>query len=93
MNESESNKKVGRGQSLSAGTVAKRKLAVMPLAVLLPSAGDLSHLSGARDQLEARLEELQGEQLEGSEEGETKRLGEEAMLFQVLQWLNLGAAK
>ena len=71
----------------------KKRLAIMPLAALLPQVADLSQLAGFRADFEGRLEELQGEQEAGTEEGDTKRLGEEAMLFQVLQWLNLGGNK
>ena len=68
----------------------RRRLAVMPMSVLLPRLGDVGELVGFGPMLRARLEEIQAAEDEGSQEDMRKRLGEEGMLIQVLQWLNVG---
>ena len=90
MNENDKTPVWGRFPEINPG---KKRLAIMPLAVLLPPLGDLSQLSGFRQEIQARLDEVQNAQGAGSEEGVTTRLGEEAMLLQVLQWLNLGESR
>ncbi len=65
----------------------KDKLSVIPFAVLLPSGGDLHLLESLRDSLEARHTKLQTANFETDRDAEN-RSREEAMLNQVLQWLN-----
>ena len=72
----------------------KGRLSVMPLAVLLPTLGDLKNVPLIRPQITRHLEELHAEAstLAGEEEGEErrKRQAEESMLNQVLLWLSVG---
>ncbi len=68
----------------------KKRLAVMPHSVLLPRLGDISQLVGFGESLRTRLETVQSAEDEGAQEDVRKRLGEEGMLIQVLQWLNVG---
>lgn len=70
---------------------AREKLATMPLSVLLPQIGDLSSLSAASENLENRLQEVQSNDNDGGTQDDVRRrVGEEAMLLQVLNWLNVG---
>jgi len=62
------------------------RLAVMPFSALLPQLGDLSVLSSSTDAFRARVEEIRSGEME-TEADVKKRLGEEAMLTQALQWL------
>ena len=71
------------------------RLPVMPFAVLLPRAGDLTRLPGQLAALERRIAELQSDagRYSGEEEAEQRRRrgAEESMLNQILQWLSMGS--
>ncbi len=69
--------------------LAHERVGVMPLAVLLPSEGDLGLLPEAAEKLAARLKEIRGEfgTMRG-EEGVEKISAEEAMIVQALSWLD-----
>lgn len=75
--------------------VRRQRLAVMPLAVLLPSLGNLTDIHLLRPHINRRLEELQAEAAASAGEDDNeirrKRLAEESMLNQVLQWLSVGS--
>ncbi len=72
----------------------KSRLAVMPLAVLLPPLGDLKNVQLIRPQITKHLEDLHAEAgtMSSEEDGEVRRRrqAEESMLNQVLQWLAVG---
>ena len=71
----------------------KSRLATMPLAVLLPTLGEVSSLYGVSERLERRHAALlaQAAQFSGEEsEEKSKRAVEDSMLNQVLQWLSVG---
>ena len=86
------NDKSKGSKSVFERTDSKSRLAVMPLAVLLPALGEMSQLVSLRADIDARLAEVQADQDSGTEEDVTKRMAEEAMLLQVVQWLNMGGA-
>ncbi len=68
----------------------------MPLAVLLPSAGEVSDLARLGDQLERRLLDLQSAENVADladSEAQYRRAAEESMLSQVVQWLTVGLDK
>jgi hypothetical protein len=72
-------------------SLEKSRLAVMPLAVLLPRLGDLSVLAQLAPNVERRLADLQGSRQGTKESDELARVGnEESMLNQVVQWLSIG---
>lgn len=70
----------------------RSRLPVMPLAVLLPSIGELSNLSDLAPNFERRLQRLHEEKESAAGSGReldlARRAGEESMLNQVIQWLN-----
>ncbi len=66
----------------------KNKLAVIPFSVLLPEAGDLRQLVLFQAALEARYAKLLQSESSGEEEPR-KRLAEQHMLGQVVEWLSL----
>lgn len=75
-------------------SMEKSRIAVMPLAVLLPRLGDLSFLAQLAPVIERRLDDLQGNRQGTKESDEMARVGsEEAMLNQVMQWLSIGSEK
>ena len=71
----------------------RNKLATLPLAVLLPQLGNLSALPQFIDALEVRLQLLHADEEVGTDGDVRKRLGEEAMLMQVINWLGMGEDK
>lgn len=72
---------------------ARERTPVMPLAALLPPAGDLTQLEAARANLLGRLRELRDEEAPASAESDSKeRQCEEAMLNQVAQWLSISGS-
>jgi hypothetical protein len=72
-------------------SLEKTRLAVMPLAVLLPQLGNLSTLAQLAPVMEQRLADLQADRKGTKESEELARVGsEEAMLNQVMQWLSIG---
>lgn len=73
------------------------RLALMPLAVLLPKIGDLRQVAQGSDLFASRLAEIQSQNLSGVMEDEDaesvkRRSLEESMLNQVLQWLSIQEA-
>lgn len=60
----------------------------LPLAVLLPTFGDASRLTGLRETFALRLKELR--ESPGDVEDPKDQVSEEAMLSQVLQWITVG---
>ena len=79
------------GSSPRMSGVDKRKLAVMPLSVLLPPIGDVSHLGMYRDTILQRYQELWEQRTSGGEEASKEQLREESMLNQIIQWLTMGS--
>ena len=80
-----------RGDKTQPGR--KSKLAIMPLAALLPDLGSLDRLAGFSASLSGRLEQLQASRVSsvGEESAEeARRISEETMLTQVMQWLSAG---
>lgn len=72
----------------------RSRLSVMPLAVLLPKLGEISSLPRLAELLEKRLADLQAKKHQMlNDEGEerVRRLNEESMLNQVMQWLAAGS--
>lgn len=65
------------------------RLSVMPFSVLLPRVGDLANLVNLTEEFQLRLDELRSGAGE-TEDDVKKQIGEEAMLIQVLQWMNAG---
>ncbi len=70
----------------------RRKVSIMPLAVLLPRLGEVSSIANFAEAFQQRVEEIQqqrdGEEI-GTEHDLRRLLNEEAMLTQVLQWLSV----
>ncbi len=69
----------------------RTRLSTMPLSVLLPKLGEISALPAFEESAEERLVLIRGAVDEGSQEDIRRGVGEEAMLFQVLQWLQQGS--
>lgn len=76
-----------------ASSATSKKLASMPLSVLLPKLGDVRDVAVYSDVIEARLLELQ--QMNTASGGEVdpeqrrRRTLEESMLNQAMQWLSI----
>jgi hypothetical protein len=81
----------------TSGSAPKRsRLPVMPLAVLLPAAGEVSDLARLGEQLERRLADLQSAPSSvdiSDSAAQHRRAAEESMLSQVVQWLTVGLDK
>lgn len=70
-----------------------RRLASMPLTVLLPQLSSLSRLSEHRETFEARLNQLQEDASKraiGEREDEIRVEAEISMLQQLLHWFSIG---
>ena len=83
-------------KSSSQEAARSSRLAVMPLAVLLPCLGDVSELHLVSEKLERRLANVHSQAANfAAEESEEKsaRSIEELMLNQVLQWLAVGESE
>ncbi len=75
------------------GSSNSKRLAVMPLAVLLPKLSSLSKLSEFLPAIEARLAALQEEEgklIRAEGEGEANYEAEVSMLHQLVQWFRIG---
>ena len=71
--------------------IHKKKLPVIPLAVLLPQIGNVSDLQRVSTLLSQKLKNIQEEKT-AKTEGLTKdKALEESMLTQAMTWLSLGA--
>ena len=77
-----------------ASSATSKKLANMPLSVLLPKLGDVRDVAVYADEIEARLSELQSLNAastggEVDPELRRRRTLEESMLNQAMQWLSI----
>lgn len=79
--------------SLKSPAASDGRVAVMPLAALLPALGELSSLQTIRPLLERRYRTLQAEHTSSVDGEARERWSEESMLNHVLQWLSLGDEK
>jgi len=76
--------------------VAPRKeeqLSALPLSVLLPACGDLSHLVRCQEAIVSRYQALALLHAESQDEITKEKLAEESMLSQVIQWLSAGSSR
>ena len=70
-------------------SVSRKKLASMPLSILLPRLGELSLLHSIREKLQKRHQELLALKTTNAEELSREILSEESMINQILQWLSV----
>lgn len=69
------------------------QLSSLPLSVLLPACGDLSHLVRCQETIVGNYQALALLHAESQDEITKEKLAEESMLSQVIQWLSAGSPR